>query len=303
MSEIDTLPTDEEISEYTSKLKNDFPELEIETVKVIGKGWHHIALEVNGTLVFRVPRGVYSLDKLASSVSYETEILQRLQGKIPVAIPNPLYIAPQNAYFGYPKIQGVLLRDLVPRFSDEDRASLRQDWVNIAAEIHQAITVDEARALHIPDFEGAEPSSAERIFDISGIDESVLAFAEKTLKDVQSLDMSSQHYVFIHNDLQFHNMLADPSRNRISGLIDWTDVCVGPIAREFSTGEWMHGNLLEEVAALYEAKTGVKIDVDQARMWRHLEELCDYVEQVESGELEGAAETLESIRELISRHV
>lgn len=285
--------------QYQQRLAADFPELEIKSLSVVGSGWDHDAVEVNEQLIFRLPRGVHDVSKFATSVSYETEILRCLQGRLPVSIPNPTHIASDNAYFGYPKLSGVLLKDAVDTLSEQDLTALKEDWVSIASRIHKAIRVGEARGLGIPDFEGPDTSGVEPIFDLPGVDEDVLAFAAKIIKKVKSLDMSNQHYVFIHNDLQFQNLLLDPTSKRICGVIDWTDMCVAPIAREFATGEWMQDDLLEQIAKLYESKTGVMIDVQQARLWRSLEELSDYVEVTKSNETEEAAKTLARIKQLI----
>lgn len=285
--------------EYQKRLTEDFPDLKIDTLKIIGSGWHHDAIEVNSNIIFRIPRGVHDLEKLESGVGVETRLLRRLQDKLPVTIPNPLYVAPQDAYFGYPKLEGVLLQDLVTTFNQQDQTRLREDWVDIAISIHSALTVEEAHAMGVPDFEGPGPSSADRIFKLPNVDQAVIDFAKKVIHDMHSLDRSALQYVFIHNDLQFHNMLANSAAKRISGLIDWTDACVAPIAREFAINEWMQDDLLEQVAILYEAKTGVNIDTNQARMWRSVEEISDYVESSESGDLEDATKTMERIRQLM----
>jgi aminoglycoside phosphotransferase (APT) family kinase protein len=286
-----------EINKYKAKLAQDFPELSIEKVRLIGRGWHHDAVEVNGSLVFRIPRGVHDI---TSTVENEVAILNALKGKLAVNIPEPLYIAPKSEYFGYTKVEGVLLRDLIKEFNDVDLRNIKQDWVKLASSIHTAISVDEGKLLGLPDFIEPGPSAAERIFNLSGISQDVLEFAAETIKRSKELDMSSIHYVVIHNDLQFHNIMASPETRRITGLIDWTDACVGPLAREFAIGEWMKHGLLEEVVELYEQDTGLKVDIEQARMWRSLEELGDYVESTETGDLDDAKETLERIKNMMS---
>lgn len=283
---------------YKSKLVSDFPELNIESVKVIGIGWHHVALEVNGSIIFRLPREAHAKD-LSSTVQYETEILRRLQSKLPVALPDPQYIAPDRSYFGYPKLGGEILEKAVTDFGDDDWKHLLEDWVDIASTIHTEIAVDEARDLKVPDFDGFDTSMAEKIFRLDDVDQNILDFARVIIQRTKSLDKATQHWVFIHNDLQFHNLLANPRSKRISGIIDWTDVCIAPVAREFATGELMQKDLLCQAVDLYEKKTGTCIDIAQAVMWRSIEELSDYVEEVQGVETKEAAETLERIRQLI----
>lgn len=285
--------------QYAQRIQADYPDLTIKDVEVIGTGWDHVALEVNSSTIFRIPRGVYNVDKLSRSVVSETAVLRHLRGKLPVAIPDPVYIAPGNAYFGYPKLPGQKLIDLWSGFNEQDKANLWDDWVDIAIAIHQGIALDMARKLGVAVFSGTV-GNAPKIFGLDNVDDAVLDFAKRTIEAAEVVDMHSQPLIFIHNDLQFHNLLADPATKRVTGVIDWTDACIAPIEREFSMWEWTHDNQLQEVSARYEEKTGIKIDQQQAKMWRHLEEINDFVEQTESGESAGAAESLGHIKQWVS---
>jgi aminoglycoside phosphotransferase (APT) family kinase protein len=289
-----------ELKTIRQRLVADFPEIQVGTVARIGSGWHHVALEVNGNIIFRLPRGAHVKD-LSGTMAYETAVLHKLGDKLPVAIPSPEYIAPGNAYFGYPKLAGKILSDVIQDFDEKDWRQLMEDWTDVAAAIHAALSVDEARKLGVPDFEGPDTAMVTKLFGLHGIDLEVLDLARETVVYFAALDMKRQHHVFAHNDLQFQNMLIDPATKRLSGLIDWTDICVAPVAHEFATGEWLERNLLDKLAAAYRRKTGVRVDTVQARMWRALEELSDYVEETESGETDEAAQTMERIRRLITR--
>lgn len=278
---------------YAQQLKRDFPSLNIQKIEVIGKGWHHDAVEVNDSIVFRIPRGVH---EQSDSVGYETAVLKHFQGLLPVQIPNPTFIALNEAYFGYPKVPGELLINLYSDFNEQDKARLREDWVNIAVVIHQRLSVNEARRLKVPEFE-VSIADAQEIFSLSGIDEDVLDFARQIIEFVSAIDLNNQNMSFIHNDIQFHNLLIDPHTKRLTGLIDWTDVCVAPIAREFSAWEWLNDEQLRQVIGLYEEKTGNTIDIQQAKIWKYLEELSDFVEHVRTGEQSEAEQSLNHIKQ------
>ncbi len=280
---------------YAQQLQNDFPSLDIQKVKLIGQGWHHDALEVNDSIIFRVPRGIHGQ---SDSVGYETAVLKHFQGLLSVEIPNPTFIAPNQAYFGYSKLQGEPLIKFYDSFSDQDKASLREDWVNIASVIHQKLSVDEARRLNVPEFE-VSIADAQEIFSLKSIDKYVLEFAKQTIETISAIDLNNQNMSFIHNDIQFHNLLIDPQTKRVTGLIDWTDVCVAPIAREFSAWEWLHDNQLKQVIGLYEQKTSIKVDLQQAKIWKYLEELSDFVEHRKTGDHNEAEQSLDHIKQWI----
>lgn len=285
------------LERYRSQISEDFPDIKIHDIAVIGSGWHHDAVEVNGSIVFRIPRGIHDTD---SDTETEIAILKLLKGKLAVQTPDPLYVQRDNDYFGYPKVAGRLLDEIVGTFNDTDWGHLKADWVKLASSIHTAITVEQARELGVNNFIQSGPQWAERIFEIKGVDKSILNFARKVLKQYENLAVDSIPTVFIHNDLQFHNILADPRTKRISGLIDWTDACIGPVTREFAIGEWWtKPGLLEEVAKLYEEQTGVDVQVSHIKMWRNLEEIGDFVENTKLGQAAQARATLERIRQLM----
>jgi aminoglycoside phosphotransferase (APT) family kinase protein len=288
----------DQVQEYKLKLISDFPDLNIESVKVIGTGWHHVAIEVNEGIIFRLPRGIHVKD-LSSTIHYETEILRQLKDELPVDIPDPKYISPDKTYFGYPRLMGEILENIISNFTDSDWQQLLEDWVDIASTIHTEISVEEARSLGVPDFDGFDTTMAEKVFHLNGIDQEIVSFAQSMIQGVKSLDKDAQNWIFIHNDLQFHNLLADPISKRISGIIDWTDVCIAPIAREFAIGELMQSNLLPQAVDLYKKKTGIQIDEAQVIMWRAVEGFSDYVEEIEGGESKEAAETLKRIEQLM----
>ncbi len=284
---------------YSKQISSDFPNLVVEKVEKLGTGWDHVALEVNDSLIFRFPRDISDVDEISQTVVYETKVLRHLQDKLPVAIPDPQHIAPDHAYFGYPKLQGEKLIDILPSFSEADKAALWDDWVDIATAIHQNVSVDMARKLGVPNLD-IHIETAKEVFSLENIDSQVVSFAQNTIEAAEAIDMNKLPLLFIHNDLQFHNLLVDPETKRVIAVIDWTDVCIGTTERELAMWEWCHDDQLDEVAKRYTAKTGRAVDRDQAKVFRKIEEVGDYVEQIKSGDLEGVEESLAHIRKWIA---
>lgn len=87
-------------------------------------------------------------------MAYETKILKLLHGTLSVAIPYQKYIAPHKSYFGYTKLPGAMLKDVLDSLSEQDIMTLQEDWVSVAAGVHAGITINEARGIGIPEFEG-----------------------------------------------------------------------------------------------------------------------------------------------------
>lgn len=292
------------MNEYAQQLQGDFPELRFEQTRIIGQGWHHTAVEVNDSVIFRIPREVH--EHPANSVAYEVAILEHLAETLPVTIPTPVYISPDGTYYGYPKLPGEVLMDLYPTFSEEEKDQLVEDWVDTAIAIHRGVSVDMARRLGIPNFDEShdeeEPATeAGLLLTLEGLDKSVIEFARRTREAAVVINME-EHISFLHNDLQFQNFLVDPDTRRITGLFDWTDVCIGPLAREFSLGEWVRDETqLEKAIALYRRKTGIRVDMNQARLLKHLEEVSDLAEHIRTGDTVETERSLCRISYLISQ--
>jgi aminoglycoside phosphotransferase (APT) family kinase protein len=258
---------------------------------------------VNKSIIFRLPvEELHSLEQ-AHTVQYETEVLRLLQNKLAVDVPNPMYVSPSGAYYGYPKLPGVLISGLVPTMRETDIMRFKEDWVSAALAIHRTVPLSIAKKLGVPVFDTQDRiETAHRILDLGEVDDSVKKFANKTVKAVMKIDMEQQDLVFIHNDLHLFNIIANPNTNRMTGVIDWSDCCIGPLAKEFSVWEWQHDDSLLQVAAIYEAKTGTSVDVMQAKLWMHLEEIADFVEQTNDMDHAGANASLEHIKRWIKQY-
>lgn len=290
---------DSDIAKYSEIIARDFPDLQITSMKHIGVGWHHDALDVNNGIVFRMPREVHLKD-LAARATCEINILHGLQNSLPVAIPDPSYIPPDKSYFGYRKLEGTVLADIESQLTDADWLQIIGEWTDLAAAIHRGFSIETARELGVPDFDGTDMGMAEKLFSLPEVETDLLMFAKQTIERVRSIDLRNQLLVLIHNDMQFQNILVDTNTKRMTSLIDWTDVCIGPIAREFAIGSWMHNGRLQAAATVYMEKTGVPVNIEEVILWRSIEEISDYVEETLAGELDEATQTLARIQHLIT---
>lgn len=291
--------TEEKLAEYKNKLTTDFPNLQINSVKFIGSGWHHDAVEVNGNIVFRIPRFDHASDNTDESVSYETAILKLLRGKLKVAIPDPLYIAKDMSYFGYPKLKGELLANKWATLSQDEKNKIIEQWVDIIIDIHRTIDLKTAQELHVPLFtDPADPlnETAYKIHEVKGLDPVVYEFADKVLALNDSVGKNPMQDTFIHNDLHLFNMLIDSDTHELTGVIDWTDVCIGPLEREFCCWEWEKGDALVKTAEFYQEKTRNKVSLEQARFWKHIETITDIVEAAESNDQKKIDESVDIIK-------
>lgn len=94
------------LQEYKFVLQQQHPELDIVTAELSTLGQNSDILVVNNDFIFRFPRYTPGIQQLAT----EVQLLQALQGKLPLPIPNPQYIqlsdAPGTCWVGYALIPG-----------------------------------------------------------------------------------------------------------------------------------------------------------------------------------------------------
>ncbi|MFI5272989.1 MAG: phosphotransferase family protein, partial [Ktedonobacterales bacterium] len=99
----------ERLAAYVARIREAFPRLDVRVAQSLGAGDNNDALLVNGTLVFRFPRHAPALAELAR----ETAVLTALAGHLPLAIPQPIYVA--GDFAGYERIPGERLESATLR--------------------------------------------------------------------------------------------------------------------------------------------------------------------------------------------
>jgi len=295
MPSTEALPASQDIEDYVSRLKAGLPDLHIDTLDVLGDGWDHVAIEANG-IIFRLPKDHLPKPKREARVKYETAALKLLQPKLDVAIPDPKYVSKDYEFFGYPKLPGIIAYDAQSEMSQEQRDQYLRDWVRLAVAIHNAIPPEQGATLNVPNDDLARHLvHAEKIDQIETSSAQLLRFAQKTIAQARTVDFSKRSQVFLHNDFHSKNILLEPKTYRICGIIDWTDIKLGPPECELSVLEWGDGNDIEHAARLYGEQTGITIDIPMAKTIRHLIEIRDYVQQVQRGDKQGAMESKDQI--------
>ena len=67
-------------------------------VELLGEGWDNIVYVVDGQWVFRFPRRQFGAD----AVAVERLVLSRLAGRVPLAVPEPLWLGEATDEFPWP---------------------------------------------------------------------------------------------------------------------------------------------------------------------------------------------------------
>ena len=283
------------LDDYRRQIELDFPELTIAKIRRIGGGWDHVALEVNNSIIFREPKDMLFNDEQRQRVAYETAVLRKLRASLPVAIPDPQYIAPQAGYFGYPKLNGVLAESVWSELTADQHTRFREDWVRIVMTIEQNISAEEARQFGVISFWLEEAmSDTRRLLELDDVQLRHKEFATLALRRAEQLDVRT-NALFLHNDFYPHNILLDPKTKKLVGILDWSDCCLAPIEREFALWHSFPPPHLDAMISPYSEKTGRPVNKQLVKSWAYIEACGDLYSQLIENDQAGIKESLRHI--------
>jgi aminoglycoside 2''-phosphotransferase len=238
------------IAEYSLQAQTSGQNNDVVTIRTVPAG---------AELVFRFPRHTGAVEELAREVT----LLQSLRGRLPLPIPDPLYVDlrtldPGQVLMGYRKLPG----EPLPR--------LEEGAIFLTGEYPQRRIADELGdflvALHAVPLEDFDPplyTSNERatwermyadvrskLFSAMRPDarQEVSVHFESYLDDSSS---ASWEPALIHGDFGPSNILYDERTEALSGVIDWSSAGIGDPATDLAAliGPVSFGESFAEVLA------------------------------------------------------
>lgn len=265
------------MDEYRALINADFPDLTINSIKYLGSGWENAAILVNEDTVFRFPRALFENPESLNTknIGKEVKVLKFLAGKLSFATPNPDYVAPSHRYFGYKLLKGTLW-DQVGQDEQLTDEYLR-DWVLKRSELSKAVSEEDAKNLGLDRYHTnkneqlvkqflAEPESDER----------VKTLAQNAMQMVLTKLKTTEHWVFVHEDLQMSNCFVDPTEKKITGVIDFGKAEMAPVEAEFYFWSKYGRETLERVAKIQQEYDGTSVDIDFAIAIHQFYVVADY---------------------------
>ena len=200
-------------------LAEQFPELSAAELRPAGEGWDNTAWLVDGEWVFRFPRREIAVD----GVRRELAVLPRLAPLLPVPVPQPRFVGePSHAFpwpfFGAPPVPGRELAEA--NLDDQGRGALARELGEFlrtlhAVELDVELPVDPIRRADMVFRVGR---ARERLAELGGAPEG----AEDVLAAALALP-SPERLTLVHGDLHLRHVFVE--EGRLSGVIDWGDVC------------------------------------------------------------------------------
>ena len=200
-------------------LAAQFAELDPRELHLAGEGWDNTAWVVDGAWLFRFPRREIALD----GFTRELAMLPRLAPLLPLPIPQPLFVGEPSAefpwhFFGGPVVPGQELAEA--DLDDEARLALAGPLGRFLGALHAAeldveLPVD---PIGRADMGFRVGRARERLADLGGGP----AGTEDVLERALALP-PPERLAIVHGDLHLRHALVEDGR--LSGVIDWGDVC------------------------------------------------------------------------------
>jgi aminoglycoside phosphotransferase (APT) family kinase protein len=227
--------TPEEVREL---LADQFPQLHINNVELLGSGWDNTAYLVNSELVFRFPRRQIAVKLL----ELETNILPKLQGILPLDIPNPMWVGKPSKnfewpFYGYEFLSGDVACSA--NLSREERIQAAKPLAEFLRVLHSVDTSQGINSILERGERGKLNSQKlqKRIAEYytivtDDILDEYKPMMAKAVDACQQID-EGEDQKLVHGDYYSRHILIGPDR-RVSGIIDWGDVMIADPAEDLS---------------------------------------------------------------------
>lgn len=210
-------------------IKEQFPELEAKTIRLLGIGWDNKAFLINDTIIFRFPRRQVAVPLLENEYS----VLPQIAPYLSLSIPVPLWAGKPSKNFPWPFTGYRMLSGFTADqadLGDEERERMAEPLARFLSELHN-IDVTQLKNVSLKDtFQKLDiPALISKIItqlhdakslgllnDIDGF----LKIAESATE----LKLETKLCV-VHGDLYSRHLLVDANHSLI-GIIDWGDTFI-----------------------------------------------------------------------------
>ncbi len=208
-----------------------YPELDVQTLRVIDSGQVNMILIVNESLVFRFPKTASGVNQLLT----ELAVLRIIQGRLPIAVPEPVYIStlsglPGKVFAGHPMVSGEPLGkhiEALKALPSTQLDAIADDLADFMHALH-GMPVPSDVSARLPNHSVGRKQNISVLRN--QVDDSLTArllpeYASRVFAQFERFLGDSHNFDFApalrHGDLGPGNVLVDPHTFRLSGVIDF----------------------------------------------------------------------------------
>jgi aminoglycoside phosphotransferase (APT) family kinase protein len=232
---------DGKLARYRVAIQENFPALPLDSLRYMAEGWDSLVCQVNERLIFRFPKR----PEVAERLALETRLLPELAPTLPLPVPQFTYISkPTGLNFPYLFVGYEALPGLTQPDWPEEVAQAtwwKADLGDFLTALH-AFPIERARKLGVqeknfPGSNGSEDNwreSLEAFYSLvreqvepllsEGRQDQAADYFEDFLDDDRHFSFEP---VLLHGDLSGDHVLLDPLTQKVKGIIDFGDVCLG----------------------------------------------------------------------------
>jgi aminoglycoside phosphotransferase (APT) family kinase protein len=205
-------------------IREQFPELELRSLRLLGEGWDNVVWLVDDEWVFHFPRR----SAVIAGIENELAVLPVLAPLLPLPIPNPTFVGGPSEefrwpFYGCPFLPGRELADA--ELSDEERRRLAAPLADFLRALHSLELEVELAAdpIRRADMAFRVPRTRERLEELShsGL-WSPPEIVDELLEAAEGLPVS-EPTATVHGDLHLRHLLVGEA-GEPTAVIDWIDV-------------------------------------------------------------------------------
>jgi aminoglycoside phosphotransferase (APT) family kinase protein len=213
-------------------LGGQFPELALDSVRLLGEGWDNSVWVVDERFVFRFPRREIAV----SAVERQVAMLPRLAPLVPLRVPEPAFAGVPGdlfrwPFFGAPFLPGREIADVAP--GDEARIAAARPLAEFLRALHEPALLELPGAGELPvdpmgradmGFRvGRARARMAELRDLGVWDPP--ARVEELLEEAAALPPAPGLAV-VHGDLHLRHLLLHDDGSP-AAVVDWDDLCRG----------------------------------------------------------------------------
>lgn len=244
---------------YEEQIRKMFPEVELRDCKLDVSGQYNDILFVNKAYVFRFPRFSQGVTEMLG----ETQLLSWLQGKLPLSIPEPYFqqldeSIPGKAFMGYRMIPGeTLTHQRLDAFKRQSAWKRMADQLGGFLRVLHGLDIAELPVKdERADWATMYDEIRELLFDAMRPDarQTVSRHFEVYLDAAESRPFTP---CLRHGDFGPSNILYDPEKMAVQGIVDFSSAAMGDPAVDFSSLSCYGDDFLQAALEQYPAAEGV----------------------------------------------
>ncbi len=229
-----------DIQYYRRLIESAYPEFRLDTLEPIGQGWDFVAIEANGSHIFRFPKR----EDIVPQQERELNFLPELANVLPVEVPRFDFVSRDSSrepslFVRYPKISGQPLK--IEMLTD---AGLRRSLAQSLGETLSTLHGSSIENLQSGQFQPREVDALrqEQQSAFGYVREHILPLltpesrlnGSRRWSDYLENDANFDFDpMLVHGDVGAENVLCDYEHGLVTGIIDWSFAAVDDPATDF----------------------------------------------------------------------